>query len=695
MADVSVSAQNTRIHDMESVDVGQTITSMGGGAGAGLEGTFFYQNANCIARKITSSTGAGFYSTTTSTHDISTGSGTYQTIMYKTAVTTSPDLQNIGATNPGQQMRIGSDDSNYYEYDVEGADTYPPKALWRITPIDPNIVGYRDATTGSPSLTAADYWGIEAAFVAGGAKDLNVGVDAIDVGNGLTLVGGDGGEADGVFQNFVNFDEGTITNRYGYVTTNNIGLEVFGTLVIGSATPTVFQDSGVIVAFPDGRFLAGWSGITVGLANVTNDIGFTGCSFFGKGSVGTTDTRPVLTVTGTSGAFGATDCVFDTFASLTLTSAATITGGTISNSGQITQSSATIDSCTISNGTGSASILSNNPSNLDACIFTSDGSNHAIEINTTGPFDLTNHTFTSYATSDGSTGNEVIYNNSGGTVTLNASGNTGTISVRNAASCTTNIVTSVNVNVHVEDTSGTAIEYAQVYIQKSATGKQWNYLTETTGDTVSQAGDSTLVVTGSVDADLPQGGWVHVWDSDTNTKQNYRYQSWSTSADTTFTLRDEDTGNATSAGTSTELNSASISSLDINEGDTIRNTTDTGAWAVVDEITADQAITTPLQGGTNNEWQDSDGFSVHKLAINYEDGVDKVDIPLFNGQTEEASGDISTTYNWGAIGATLPIRVRIRSNQGSPKYIPYNTSGSITGDGYSTTVVLSEDDVAA
>ena len=58
---------------------------------------------------------------------------------------------------------------------------------------------------------------------------------------------------------------------------------------------------------------------------------------------------------------------------------------------------------------------------------------HAIQINDTGTYSLNNFNFSGYATTDGTTGTEVIYNTSGGAVTLNVTGGTGTISVRNLA----------------------------------------------------------------------------------------------------------------------------------------------------------------------------------------------------------------------------------------------------------------------
>jgi len=239
------------------------------------------------------------------------------------------------------------------------------------------------------------------------------------------------------------------------------------------------------------------------------------------------------------------------------------------------------------------------------------------------------------------------------------------------------------ITVTAQDSGGTAIEDAQVFIRKAG-----DYYSYTSHNTNNVAGNATFDVNETVDTDLPQTGWLHIWDADTNTKQNYRYASWTSK---TFTLNTEETGSATSAGTPTVLNSTGISSLDIEEGDTIRNTSDSpDAWAIVDEIvSANQITTTPLQGGTTNEWQNGNNFSVHKLAITYFN-TDLVDIPLLNGQTN-ASGIVSMSYSGSVPEA---ITVRIRSNEESTKYVPYNTSGTITSAGYSLTAVLTEDSVA-
>lgn len=281
-----------------------------------------------------------------------------------------------------------------------------------------------------------------------------------------------------------------------------------------------------------------------------------------------------------------------------------------------------------------------------------------------------------------------VLNSSAGAVNISVSGSGAASSAENTGGGSTNFLSSVDLNIHIEDSGGVDVEHAQVYIQKSATGKQWSY---TSHATLNAAGDTTFEVVEVVDTDLPQSGWLHVWDASSNTKQNYRYTSWTEKIFFFFT---EVTYACTGGGTGVLLQDSGhdFTALEIEEGDTARNTTD-GSWATVDEIKdASNITTTELQGGSDNTWTSGDTYSFHKLALPY-NANDKVDIPLFNNQTD-ASGDASGSYNWGAIGAILPIRVRIRSNQGATKYIPYNTSGQITGDGYSLTAVLTKDDVA-
>ena len=305
--------------------------------------------------------------------------------------------------------------------------------------------------------------------------------------------------------------------------------------------------------------------------------------------------------------------------------------------------------------------------------------NHGIEITSAGSYDFDDIKF--YGT-DGSS-NYDIENTTTGTVIINNFNGSNTQYYDNSGGGSTQIKTATTISVHVEDKNGNSIQSAQVYIQKANP-------THFTSDTGNNAGDADFVVNETVDSDIPQTGWLNIWNKAKNVVTPYRYQAWSGK---TFTLRAEETGSCTTAGSSIQLidsNADFGGTTDVKEGDTIRNTTD-GSWAVVDEIVSStELLTTPLQDGSDNTWQSGDGWSVNRLALTYTDNDDTVDIPLVNMQTD-SSGNISKSYNYEG---DVSIRVRIRSQSGAVKYLNYNTSGVITTNGYTLTAVLLKDEVS-
>jgi hypothetical protein len=282
-----------------------------------------------------------------------------------------------------------------------------------------------------------------------------------------------------------------------------------------------------------------------------------------------------------------------------------------------------------------------------------------------------------------------VFNDSGGSITITVSGGDNP-SYRNGTSASTTIAVSVDVDVHVEDEAGVAIEDALVYIQRSPA-------TSYTSDTGNSAGGSTFTVNETVDTDQAQTGWIQVWRKSTNDVISFRYASWTGKV---FTLRSEVTGSATSTDPTnpeTKLISTTTNFLteeaagNILQGDAIRNTSD-GSWAVIDEIVdADNVTTSPLQDGTNDEWQSGNNFSIHRLPVSFTDNDDTVDIPLYMAETD-GSGDIAT-YSHNFSAGTMDIVVRIRFYAGATKYLPYATSGQILSTGYSLTAVLAEDEV--
>lgn len=127
-----------------------------------------------------------------------------------------------------------------------------------------------------------------------------------------------------------------------------------------------------------------------------------------------------------------------------------IDGNTFNGCGLLTlNNSSTFTNNTVQDSIGDISITTPTPNNISDCTFISDGSNHAIEITQPGVYDFSGNTFTNYFSGSSPTTdvNAVIYNNSGGSVTLNVSDTTGVVSYRNEGISTTTINNNVSVTL--------------------------------------------------------------------------------------------------------------------------------------------------------------------------------------------------------------------------------------------------------
>ncbi len=522
-----------------------------------------------------------------------------------------------------------------------------------------------------------------------------IATDIMRFGNGgITIIGGLTGDR-GTFEEICIEDRSTADGKgYGVMREYSTGIYgAQGALTFGNTVTGIsyFEDDGRVVAFED-RPVANdkYSFNVVGATGGGNETYFilTNSTITTAGPYVVCDFSDAgintLTITGCSFT-GLGNTI--SFGNDAAAASHTVTNNTFIGCGQIDPGDTDFTNNVIQATTdadGGLLIDADGTSALSDLSFISDSTGHAIYITATGTYTFTNFTYSGYGAT--ATTDAVVYNNSGGLVTINISGGD-TPTYYNGASASTNIVSSVDVDVHAEDTGGTAIEYAQVFIRKAA--DYYSY----TSDTGNAIDDIDFVVNETVDTDLPQSGWIHVWDASANAKQNYRYQSWTAK---TFSLNTKIGPTACTgggSGTSLQDNATNdFTSIDVTEGDTVRNETD-GSWAVVDEITdADNITTSALQDGSDNTWTSGDTYSFHSLAVLYLDNDDLVDIPLFNGQTN-ASGNVATTFG-GSTPAS--ITVRIRSNQGATKYIPFDTAGTIaSGTGYNLTAVLAEDAVAA
>ena len=396
------------------------------------------------------------------------------------------DFGDLNATF-GVGLGIGSANNAFYEYNVAGSganrsvfNTYPAQGGYLIVAVNPSISAWREGTgTGNPSLSAVDWFGVRAEFVAGGAKSENVAMDAIDVGRGLLLVGGDGVSADGTFIDFLTTDQDTIANRWGVVDGLAPIVNCRGLLTIGSTTENDFDDSTSIVLFVDGYHGPGDVGVKVDLSNASSVINV-GCQLIGLGSSTTSDTRPDFTVSGTTGACTVAATI-QNHRNVVLTSATTVDGADI-EADDIAVSSAEIKNSIIRPVTASGVAMINDAafgttSGIHDTEFVQGGSGHAIELVSGSSFTFTNIDFSGFSGTLGSnpTANSgdnaaAIYNNTGGAVTITISGGSN-FSVRNGAGSTTTVITNVvTITGKAVTIAGVAIQNARLFLATGAAG---------------------------------------------------------------------------------------------------------------------------------------------------------------------------------------------------------------------------------
>ena len=143
------------------------------------------------------------------------------------------------------------------------------------------------------------------------------------------------------------------------------------------------------------------------------------------------------------------------------------------NSGQISPGAVTFSDALITDydetyeTSGGALIIDSNSivANWSNFSFVSSGTGHAIYITQTGTYTFTNYSYSGYAAQGGTDTDRVIYNNSGGSVTIVVSGGDSP-SYRNGASADTTISASVDMTILVKHAETLAvIENAQTSIQ--------------------------------------------------------------------------------------------------------------------------------------------------------------------------------------------------------------------------------------
>lgn len=334
---------------------------------------------------------------------------------------------------------------------------------------------------------------------------INNWIDAMYYGPGHTISGTT--TSDTVFAEATAVDEAT-ANKYGILQNYNGIIYTQGDLDLSGTSLTSDSETLVFVDTPNGYSTYQF--------DITGTVTFTNTAVIAAGTIDYDfDSSSATSFTVTGGSFSGYK-TFVTAASQTIsgvvfqagstaTIANTISTSTFNQCGTITISGAgKLDTCTINSSTSASSVICANLDDVSGCTFDSDGSNHAVELNSIGTgsmtWDCTTTNYDSGSTGSPvtptSTGNESIYVNVGsGTLTISVASGATIPSIRSAGATVNVISGGVDIDVNVKNQSGANITGALVYIDEDlvAAGNITNTTTNSSGDisTASYTGTAT------------------------------------------------------------------------------------------------------------------------------------------------------------------------------------------------------------
>jgi len=420
----TVTSQLTRIHDLEGTLV---TVSIGGGPGAAANTDIFIQGAQSLGRRTSNVTDGGYLIDDATSNNLSADNvhiAAWVWVTHYSVVT-------------AMKIRIASNSAvTNYDQHLVPLSSIPATGGWMRVWIDISRTPEEVGGTGLDEA-AVRYVGPVLTIPTVGGNVANMILDAIDYTTGGLLLTGTAG----AWSDFTTADN-LAANKYGVLIVNSAIYYCYARLTLGSASSLIFNQSNFVLVFADQPLVSTtFMGITIDLQNASTNIDWAS----GVIRSANNTIKGDIIVTGTAGDFDAVSMTLSNLRAITLTSAVTLTSCNISSTGLITQAGATITECTVAGQTGTAALLSNAPNLITSTTFTSPGTGHAIQITTPGTYTFSGNVFVGYAGSNGSTGNEAIYNNSGGAVTLNITNGGSTPSVRNGAGAST----TVNANVQI------------------------------------------------------------------------------------------------------------------------------------------------------------------------------------------------------------------------------------------------------
>lgn len=368
--------------------------------------------------------------------------------------------------NGGLRFLLGTDiTTNYSGWKVGGNDfgRYPYGG-WQNFAVDPETTA--DYTGGT--LAGYRWAGIGINSIAAIGKGVPIGLDCIRYGRGqLSVTAGDA-TAYGTFSGMAAANDAS-TARWGLFQDLNGSYLWKGQMSLGvTATAVDFRDSNAVIFVDDTqKVTSGFNKIEV--SHASSRVDWTNVNIAALGTVSRGDFECIANAD-----VNKESCVFTDMGTFIYQSGSTILNSTYRRTDKITTGGATLTECVIDSNRATTAVLADSPASaalVSSTEFISDGTGHGLEITgTAANMTLIGNTWTGYASSDGSTGNEAVYVNiASGSMSLTISGGT-TPSVRSAGATVTVVSGAVTAALNVKTTLGANLQNARVLLKAAAGG---------------------------------------------------------------------------------------------------------------------------------------------------------------------------------------------------------------------------------
>ena len=372
------------------------------------------------------------------------GDGT-NTIAYAVGGTGTPDVQGVFFKNGWQSFQLNC----------------------ASPPTDFIVIAGSEASLDMSAITTIGYY-MDATETALGKVD-NCFVDVLwkylNVNYPARIEGGTSGSP-ATFSDLADYDFSSAADRaLGVMYEVDTGVfEVQAPITIGDngTAASYFSSSNEEVIFID-KPVNNFKFDLIGNATGQNEAYFTGVTFRNANS----SINPTFDWNDANFEYMQIDaCAFLSIGTIDLPTTSVnrfVINSTFDGCGLIDPSTVKFEDNTVRNATGTAMTLANpTTQGVKNCSFISVGTGYAIEITATGTYTFTGMTYSGY----GATGttDAVVYNNSGGAVTINVVGGD-TPTYKNGSGASTTVVASVNLKLTVKDSNGNAIVGARCLME--------------------------------------------------------------------------------------------------------------------------------------------------------------------------------------------------------------------------------------